>query len=261
MFNVCNGFLIINEMMIQRNKPDFRTDVDFENHVVQLFTHFTDYAISKKLTIILTGRCIKSPSIKQALLVAALKSRCDLVVAQWESHLVNPALIEMNCIEVLNVDNVNFNDGKLYVSDMPPSNIDSYETIVLLNSQPKVMYKTASGWKSMPIPTSLQKVDGEFGGAVEIIKSRIKPKIVSAVYDDSDVIKDVVDVNRNIIDFGFIEQLKNLNQRHLEIDIAELDFAVSPLQQVLNSMPMTYATEQVQSLFNDASLDVKTQGY
>jgi hypothetical protein len=171
---------------------------------------------------------------------------------------VNPALIEMNCIDVLHVDNATFFDGKVHVSDVAPSDLDSYETVVLLNTDPEVMYKTSKGWKSLPIPTSIQRTDGELGCSVEINNSRLKPKIVSTIYDDSDVIKDDVDVSCSSMDFGFIEKLKNLNQHQRKIDIAEVDSAISPLQQAINSMDsLSYASEQVQSLFNSALLEIK----
>jgi hypothetical protein len=252
MTNITNGFLIVNDMMLQRNKPDFRIDENYEDHVIQLFSHFSEYAVSKKLTIILTGRCVKSPSIKQALMLAALKSRCNLMVAEWESSSVNPALIEMNCIELLRVENASFFDSKVHVSDVIPSDIDNYETVILLNSHPEVMYKSLNGWKSLQIPSSIQRVDGVQGCSIEITKSRLKPKFVSALYDDSDVIKDDDDVSGSTMDFGFIEKLKNLNRCQREMDITVVDSAISPLQQAINSMELSYASEQVQSLFNDA---------
>jgi hypothetical protein len=249
-----NGFLVINDMMLQRNKPDFRVDENYEAHVLKLFFHFAEYAQAKNLSILLTGKSAKNPSIKQALMLSSLKTRCNLFVSEWESSSVNAALIELNCVEVLMAAELGFCDAKICITDVVPKNKNDYEKIILLNGRPEVMYKTSKGWSSLYIPSSIQKVDGELGGAVEITNAKTKPKILSAIYDDSDMIKDDVDLSNITLDFGFIDKIKTLNQRHKEIDIADIDTAVSPLQQVINGMDRTYATEQVQLLLNDALL-------
>jgi hypothetical protein len=251
MNNVGNGLLIVNDMMLQRNKPDFRIDENYEDHVLELFSHFAEYAVAQKLSILLTGRSAKNVSIKHALMLASLKGRCNIFVAEFEASSVNPALLEMNCITVLPEGDFMMGDTRVHISGVAPKDNGNYDKIILLNSQPEVLFKTTKGWGSQPIPSSIQRNDGELGHSVEV--SKVKPKLVSALFDDSDMIKDDVYEAGITLDFGFIDKLKTLNQRHREIDISEIDDAISPLQQVINGMDLSFAKQQVQSLFDEAS--------
>ncbi len=234
--DIANGLVIVNDMFIQKSAPKFRSDEQYEEHVLQVFNQYADWAVSRKAGLLFTGHSIKNISVKQALMLSELSKHIPLFVVAWQLHLVNSALVEMNCVSVLEQDEYDIGSSTVYIAQQ--STETGYDKQIVISASPEVLYYTrrnSDSYSSMKLGEGLQRQDAVLGMGVAI-GNALKPVVIESDYDDSEWLKEAVNEAYTPRNFGFMEQIKVLNEKAKSQATLVTNDDISAIQHAINGM-------------------------
>lgn len=250
--NYKKGFVIVSNLNLKSRCPENRSDVNFESHSLAVFEEYVSFAFEKKCKdVLFVGHCLKSLSLRQALKIMQLKLDVNLHVLACEKHLVNPALIEMKCVNVVG-------DNALTSQiDMDSTNDKEEPGKYIIRENNRWFIKSVSNKNDVamhPVPPAIAFHKDDVPGVLFVNKN-VKPNFIASTIDDVSYVcsTSFTHANRKL-DSSFTIRLKELCDKQQE----KRQAGGQDLQSFINEMEISDARSIVQNLYDDVHLSSKT---
>lgn len=242
--NLGKGLIIIQGLHLKRKPPAFRNDYDYEDFVMKVCSEYIEHAIEKKYAVLFLDDCLKSVTVKQALMLMQYKAKIPLFVHASHQHSINPALIDMHCIEVL-TDDVYKLGGKI-LSFCPDTKADKY----LLNLKGQFRLNTINGQgvcKSFDVPTALSSIINEPPAALVVNGNVSCNQIESSIDLGLNVVETPIYSSIDEKHFEFTTRLRELTAQR---NAAKRS---SGLEGLIHSLEMGDAKDRIIALYEHVS--------
>ena len=240
------GFVVVSHLHMRGKTLSCRSDVDYESHITRVLEEYIQIAKDNNVDILFLGECVKSLSLRQALQVMQYKFEVNMFVLPCDVNSVNPALIEMKCLSIL--DDALLSIGNHELSLNEPR--DTGKALYHNGEQWVVSSANAKGVIThhfVPPAVALNKQDKP--GCLLINKNRNPKEICSTVDDISCVIKapQSEGVSKKL-DSTFMVKLKSISDKQHANKGNALD-----VQSLINDVELGQPKAFVQELYNSVS--------
>ena len=246
------NFVVIADLNLKSRCPDCRSDVDFESHSLAVLEEYISFAKKQKCEdILLVGTCLKHISIRQALKIMHIKLDVTLHVLACEKHLVNSALIEMNCVNVVgDCDFVSDDDTSAPGLDIHVAEMNDASGKYLLFENKQWHVKCVNEKRHVvlhAIPPALAMTTQDKPG-VFFVNKNVKPKFIPSTVDHVSYVKtNSVGKTEHNLDSKFTDRLKEISQMQKLSNHSDSQ----DVQSLIHEMEISDARSIVQNLYDD----------
>ena len=245
--NIANGLVVICGLHLKRQAPAFRNDSDYEDKVLQICSEYIDFAIEKQYAVLFLDDCLKHVTVKQALMLMQFKSKTPLFIHKNVQHTVNPALIDMHCVEVLEEDAYRVG-GKVVAFNESIDGADKYVTKndgswKVISKNPKNIKKTYE------VPHGIAHLNS-LPPASLIVNGNISCSVYeSSVDDEANVVEATTYLSVDEKHYEFTSKLRELSLKKSK----KLSDGEPGLQGLIHSLEMGDAKDRIIALYDQVS--------
>ncbi|APE04284.1 hypothetical protein BM526_20140 (plasmid) [Alteromonas mediterranea] len=249
------GLLVIDGLHLRRQKPAFRNDIDYEESVLRILSEYMEYAIDNGLSVLFLEDCIRNITVKQALFLMQIKHKTTMFIHHQHQSHVNPALIDMHCIEVLDKDVYQIG-GKVLTFDESTKNADKY--ILKRNGGWLVESFNDKGIKrEYTVPKAIFTNAEHYPGAL-LITGNVSCKEFHSTSDDISNLAPVSEICLNDEKhFEFTERLRDIAMKRN----ASINTSQDGIECFINSLEMGEAKERITLLYKQVSTDANYENH